>query len=147
MPEIEEILDKLSFELFLEISITEIIVFNIHQIFKRVGENLIPLPDDEIKNILEIHGEELRQELVRYPNGIKNQRGMWFQSPFSIDVTRGINAQVTDTKLDSKDAKSLKWFVKGIGSRNDIDRFSAYYTSLDILSKKSHLDKVYPTWK
>lgn len=147
MPEIEEILDKLSFQLFLEISITEIIVFNVHQIFKKVGKNLNPITDEEIKNIIEISGEELRQKLVRYPNGIKNQRGMWFQSPFSINVMRSINARVTDTKLDSKDAKSLKWFIKGIGARNDIDRFSAYYTSLDILSKKSKLPSVHPICK
>ena len=147
MPEIEEILDKLSFELFLEVSVTEIIVFNVHQIFKKNNEKLVPISNEEIKSILEISGEELRQELIRYPTGIKNQRGMWFQSPFSINVTRAINAQITDTKLDSKDAKSLKWFIKGIGSRNDIDRFFAFYTSLELLAKKLNLDKVYPICK
>lgn len=146
MPEIEEILDKLSFQLFFEISITEIIVFNVHQIFKKISENLNPITDEEIKNIMEI-SEELRQKLIRFPSGIKNQRGMWFQSPFTIDVMRSINAKITDTKLDSKDAKSLKWFIKGIGARNDIDRFSAYYTSLDILSKKSKLSSVHPVCK
>lgn len=43
MPEIEEILDKLSFQLFIEISVTEIIVFNIHQIFRRNGKDLVPI--------------------------------------------------------------------------------------------------------
>ena len=147
MPEIEEILDKLSFELFLEVSITEIIVFNVHQIFKKNDEELVPISDETIKNILEISGEELRQELIRYPTGIKNQRGMWFQSPFSINVMRAINAHITDTKLDSKDAKSLKWFIKGIGSRNDIDRFFAFYTSLELFAKKLNLDKVHPICK
>lgn len=147
MPEIEEILDKLSFELFLEVSITEIIVFNVHQIFKKNDEEFVPISNEAIKNILEISGEELRQELIRYPTGIKNQRGMWFQSPFSINVMRSINAWITDTKLDSKDAKSLKWFIKGIGSRNDIDRFFAFYTSLELLAKKLNLDKVHPVCK
>jgi len=122
-------------------------VFNVHQIFKQNGTELNPISNEEIKNILEISGDELRQELVRYPTGIKNQRGMWFQSQFSINVIRAINAQITDTKLDSKDAKSLKWFIKGIGSRNDIDRFFACYTSLELLAKKSNLDKVYPKCK
>lgn len=147
IPEIEEILDKLSFQLFLEVSITEIIVFNVHQIFKQNGTELNPISNEEIKNILEISGDELRQELVRYPTGIKNQRGTWLQSQFSINVMRAIHANITDTKLDSKDAKSLKWFIKGIGSRNDIDRFFSCYTSLELLAKKSNLDKVYPVCK
>ena len=147
MPEIEEILDKLSFQLFWEVSITEIIVFNVHQIFKKIAGKLNPLTNDDITNLLDISGDELRQKIVRYPSGIKNQRGMWYQSPFSINVMRSINARVTDTKLDSKDAKSLKWFIKGIGSRNDIDRFFAYYTSLEILSKKSSLASIHPTCK
>ena len=145
MPEIEEILDKLSFELFLEVIITEIIVFNIHQIFKKIDEKLVPIPNKEIKNILEISNDDLRQELIQYPTGIKNQRGMWLESPFSINVKRAINAQITNTKLNSKDAKSLKWFVKGIGSRNDIDRFLAFFTSLELMAKKLNLEKVYPT--
>ncbi len=147
MPEIEEILDKLSLQLFLEISITEIIVFNVHQIFKRDDENLIPITQDEIKKIVEISGEELRQKLVRYPNGIKNQRGMWYQSQFSINVMRSINPSVTDTKMSSKDKKALKWFIKGIGAQNDIDRFSSYYTSLEILSRKVKLESIHPTCK
>ena len=72
---------------------------------------------------------------------------MWFQSPFSINVMRSINSVITDTALNPKDAKSLKWFTKGIGSRNDIDRFFAYYTSLELLSRKLILDKVHPTYK
>lgn len=54
MPEIEEILDKLSFELFLEVSITEIIVFNVHQIFKKNDEEMVPISNEAIKNILEM---------------------------------------------------------------------------------------------
>jgi len=147
MPEIEEILDKLSLQLFLEISVTEIIVFNVHQIFKKIGDDLNLLEQEEIKSILEISGDELRQKLVRYPSGIKNQRGMWFQSQFSINVMRSINARITDTKISSKDAKALKWFIKGIGARNDIDRFTSYYASLDILSHKAKLPSVHPTCK
>jgi len=106
-----------------------------------------PLEQNEIKNIVEISGDDLLQKLVRYPSGIKNQRGMWFQSQFSIDVMRSINARVTDTKISSKDAKALKWFIKGIGARNDIDRFTSYYTSLDILSHKATLPSVHPICK
>lgn len=146
MAEIETILDKLSIQLFFEISITEIIVFNVHQIFRLISSNLTPLTDEEIKSLKIIpQDNSLQQKLVRYPHGLKNQRGMWYRSEYTINVIRSIHPRVTDAVMNPIDARALKWFVKGIGAINDIDRFFAFYTSVELLSREIRLDKIHPT--
>ncbi|MEX2193309.1 MAG: hypothetical protein WD717_08055 [Nitrosarchaeum sp.] len=142
--EIHEKIDKMSLQIMREILISEIVVFNISDVFEKNEKELVKITDKKILNIDKITTQKFIQQIFQYPYGYSSQRGTWMMNPYQINVRGTIASRITDTAIEKKDSKALKWFVKALGANNEVERFTSYVTSLDILSHKNNLEEREP---
>ena len=142
--EIQEKLDKMSLQIMREVFITQITAFNISEIFEKKGDKLVKVPKDQLESFEKIKNHNYLQLLYYYPTGFSGQRGSWQMTPYQINVKGTIAPRITDTKITEADSKALRWFVKALGANNEVDRFTSYVTTLDILSHKSNLEDTEP---
>lgn len=139
--EIHQKLDKMSLQIMREILITEIVVFNISEIFEQQNDKLLKISNNKIISIESIENQNLIQQIFRYPSGFSSQRGMWLMPPYQFSGKGTIAPRITDTKIEKTDAKALRWFIKSLGANNEVDRFTSLVTVLDILSHKNNLEE------
>ncbi|HXG13552.1 MAG TPA: hypothetical protein VNK25_00270 [Candidatus Nitrosotenuis sp.] len=142
--EVQEKLDKCSLQIMKEIFITQIIIFNISEIFEKKEGQLVKISKEKLQSFEQIKDQNYLQQLFHYPFGFSGQRGAWLMTPYQINVRGTIAQSITDTNLNEKDAKALRWFVKALSASNEVDRFTSYVTALDILSHKSSLEETEP---
>jgi len=142
--EIHEKLDKMSLQIMREIIITEIVVFNISEIFEKKDDRFSRILNEKVLEIDKISSQQFFQKIFRYPSGFSSQRGAWLMTPYQINVRGTIAPRITDTKIAKSDTKALRWFVKALGANNEVDRFTSYITTLDILSHMNNLDEIEP---
>ncbi len=143
--DVEEILDKVSFQIMKEVTIQEILMSNMSKVFRINGERKsIELTDDEIRNINESNYQELHLEEWLFSHGFKNQRGNWKSLRRLQPAKTGIDPIINNKELESVDKNALKWFVKALGTNNEVDQFTNYIICLDILSHKLSLNQRNP---
>ena len=142
--EIHEKLDKMSLQIMREVIISEIVVFDISEVFEEIDKKMVKIPDEKILEIDKITNQKFIQKIFRYPSGFSSQRGTWLMTPYQINVRATIATRITDTKIEKIDLKALRWFIKALGANNEVDRFTSYVTALDILSHKQNLQETEP---
>lgn len=143
--DVEEILDKISFQLMSEILFQEITITNMSQIFRLNSKgDYEPLAETELGKINKIDFPKLYLDTWHFPQGFASQRGRWQGLQRLQATTRGVNPEISNKQLDAQDKNALKWFVKALNSINEVDRFTSYIICLDILSHKLPLNQRKP---
>jgi len=140
--EIHQKLDKMSLQIMREVSVTEIVVFNISEVFEKLNNNLLKIPQEKLTSIESIENQNFIQQVFRYPSGFSSQRGMWLMPPYQFSGKGTIAPRITDTEIEQTDTKALRWFIKSLGANNEVDRFTSLVTALDVLSHKNNLEEI-----
>ena len=143
--DIEEILDKVSFQIMNEVTIQEILMTNMTKVFRKTSENKFEqLTDEKIKEIDSNNCENMHLQEWIFSHGFKNQRGNWKSLRRLQTTKRGNNPIVNNRELDNVDKNALKWFVKALGTLNEVDQFTNYIICLDMLAHKIQLEQRKP---
>jgi len=142
--EVHQKLDKMSLQIMREMLITEIVVFNISEVFEKQNDRFLKVSHNRLISIESIENLNFLQQVFRYPSGFSSQRGMWLMPPYQFSGKGTIAPRITDTKIEQTDTKALRWFIKSLGANNEVDRFTSLVTVLEILSHKNNLEEMNP---